>query len=446
MLPYAPMKPVSTLNIWRLTWPTILSNIIFMLMGIAYLKIAGEMGADAVAAVTTGQRVYWVLHAIMMGLCSSTTALVGRYWGADNKTLAGRFATLSILLFFIDGVIFSWLIIPFREQLLSIFSLSTEAQRLAGEFVFWTLLFAPAMLATLVFNMAFRAIGDSKTPLWTYAIGVPLSILFGAALTYGWAGLPAVGLSGLAIGGGIATTLTLVIFLLIWAKGGLALKLSSPLPDILSNGRALVKIGMPAAFEQAFFQSGLLVFLVFLSSYGNAPFAAYGIGLSILGVMIVIAFSFAISAATLISQHLGAGDPKGAYNAGWKTMRTCVYLMIVGAILMSLFAEEIGRFMIDDDEVIGHMVQFTYILAICLPLMAIEFSMAGALRGAGDTRFPMMVTVFSILISRMLAPWILVTMGADVFWVYATSILDFSLKAGLNMARFRKKRWMQMPQ
>ena len=97
------MKPVSTLNIWRLTWPTILSNIIFMLMGIAYLKIAGEMGADAVAAVTTGQRVYWVLHAIMMGLCSSTTALVGRYWGADNKTLAGRFATLSILLFFIDG-------------------------------------------------------------------------------------------------------------------------------------------------------------------------------------------------------------------------------------------------------------------------------------------------------------------------------------------------------
>ena len=74
MLPYAPMKPVSTLNIWRLTWPTILSNIIFMLMGIAYLKIAGEMGADAVAAVTTGQRVYWVLHAIMMGLCSSTTA------------------------------------------------------------------------------------------------------------------------------------------------------------------------------------------------------------------------------------------------------------------------------------------------------------------------------------------------------------------------------------
>jgi len=58
----------------------------------------------------------------------------------------------------------------------------------------------------------------------------------------------------------------------------------------------------------------------------------------------------------------------------------------------------------------------------------------------------MMVTVFSILISRMLAPWILVTMGADVFWVYATSILDFSLKAGLNMARFRKKKWMQMPQ
>ena len=104
-----------------------------------------------------------------------------------------------------------------------------------------------------------------------------------------------------------------------------------------------------------FFQAGLLVFLVFLTSYGNAAFATYGIGLSILGLMIVVAYSFSISSAILVSQHLGAGDKQGAYDAAKKTARTSVYLMIVGGAVISLFAEEIARFMIDDPEVISLM-------------------------------------------------------------------------------------------
>jgi Na+-driven multidrug efflux pump len=158
--------------------------------------------------------------------------------------------------------------------------------------------------------------------------------------------------------------------------------------------------------------------------------------------MIVIAFSFSISSATLVSQHLGAGDKKGAYNAGWRTMRTCVYIMMAGGAMMSLFAEEIARFIIDDPEVIALLVPFTYIISCSLPLMGVEFSMAGALRGAGDTRYPMMVTMFSILLSRVLVPFVLVQIGADVMWLYATSLLDFGIKSSLNLRRFRKKDWL----
>ena len=437
------MDSISTLNIWRLTWPTIISNIVYMLMGVAFLKIAGTFGTDAVAAATTGQRLYFILHAVMMGLCSGTTAMVGKYWGANNQLLAGRFASLSVLLFFLDGLLLAWIAIPFREQLVGIFGLSSDAHRLATDFVLWTAVFAPAMLTTLVFNMAFRATGDSKTPLWSAIVGVTLSVALGTAMTFGWAGLDARGISGLAIGGGIAMTITIVIFLLIWIFGGFNFKPASPFPDMVSNGKVLVNIGLPAAFEQAFFQGGLLIFMVFLAGYGSAPFAAYGIGLSILGIVIVVAFSFSISSATLVSQYLGAGDLTGAYQAGWKTMRTSLYIMITGGVLMSWFAEEIARFMIDDPQVIMHMVQFTYILSACLPLMAVEFTMAGALRGAGDTRYPMMVTVFSILLTRIIAPWILVRMGADVVWLYATSLVDFSIKSSLNMRRFRKKDWLK---
>ena len=438
------MNPVSTLTIWRLTWPTILSNIAFMLMGLVFLKIAGGMGTDEVAAATTGQRLFFMLYAIMMGLSSGTTAMVGRYWGAGDKKLAGRLAALSVVIFSFDGLLLCWIAIPFREQLVGIFGLTPESNRLAVEFVFWTILFAPAILAQMVLSFALRATGDTSTPLAMALISVILGVYCGIAYTFGWHGLAPRGLSGLAIGSGIGATLSVVSFLALWVGGGLSFKPKNPLPDFISNGRALVKIGMPAAAEQMFFQAGLLVFLVFLTRYGNAAFATYGIGLSILGLMIVVAYSFSISSAILVSQHLGAGDKKGAYDAAKKTARTSVYLMIVGGAVISLFAEEIARFMIDDSEVITLMVPFIYIISCSLPLMGIEFSMAGALRGAGDTRYPMMVTLFSIALSRVLVPWVLVEMGADVIWLYATSLLDFGIKSSLNTIRFRKKAWLNL--
>ena len=88
------------------------------------------------------------------------------------------------------------------------------------------------------------------------------------------------------------------------------------------------------------------------------------------------------------------------------------------------------------------MVNLTYVLCFSLPFMGVEFSMAGSLRGAGDTRFPMMVTIFSMLLTRLIMPLILIQMDADVIWLYGMSLVDFSIKASLNMWRFRKKTWL----
>jgi Na+-driven multidrug efflux pump len=186
----------------------------------------------------------------------------------------------------------------------------------------------------------------------------------------------------------------------------------------------------------------VLIFLGFLTTHGNAPFAAYGIGISLLSLIIVVAFSSAISGTTLVSQHLGAGDADGAYQAGRRTMRTAFYIMLIGAIIMRCSASPLTHFMIIDPQVVRYVIQVIHILCLCMPLMAIEFSIAGALRGAGDTRYPMMVTLFSIGISRVIAPLILLQMQLDVIWLFYTTLLDYLIKSSLIMARFRSKKWL----
>ena len=60
------------LGIWELAWPAILSNLLFSIIGIVSIKIVGTLGADAVAAVTTGHRIFWGLQAVLMAISAGT--------------------------------------------------------------------------------------------------------------------------------------------------------------------------------------------------------------------------------------------------------------------------------------------------------------------------------------------------------------------------------------
>ena len=64
-------------RVWQLAWPTIISNLLFTVVGFMHIKIAAGLGTSAVAAVTTGHRVFFLVQAILMGLSVAATAMVG---------------------------------------------------------------------------------------------------------------------------------------------------------------------------------------------------------------------------------------------------------------------------------------------------------------------------------------------------------------------------------
>ena len=75
--------------------------------------------------------------------------------------------------------------------------------------------------------------------------------------------------------------------------------------------------------------------------------------------------------------------------------------------------------------------------------MAIEFSLSGALRGAGDTRSPLIFTLVGLILVRVPLAYVLYKGGLGVEWVFGTLIADYILKAFLFMIRYRSKRWMK---
>ncbi len=403
----------------------------------------GGLGPDAIAAAVTGQRVTFILQAVLTGVLAGSTALIARNWGAKNKEEAGIFFTRTVQLVLFIALITSVVIWHSAEPLVTFFGLKGEALTLSIEYLRSIAPFYIAFGCGLGLITALRAVGDVKTPMIIGVIMNLFAIFFMLVFVNGWLGFPEYGVRGAALGIGLSFLIGAILLIVFWLSNQLPVKYSSIFTLDTYRVKEIFKVGLPAALEQVIFQGGITAFLILVALYGTEAYAAYGIGVQILSFSFVIGFGFSIAGATLVGQHLGAGDTDQARRAGWGAMRLSIVSMTFFGILITLFAEPLARFMIDNDEVVRLSVIFIWLLGSMQPLMAIEFSLGGALRGAGDTKTPLMITLTCLLFIRVLLALIFYMLDASVEIIFSTLVADYIVKGFLYVARFRSNKWMQ---
>jgi len=260
----------------------------------------------------------------------------------------------------------------------------------------------------------------------------------------GWMGFPEYGVRGAALGNGLSFVIGALLLIVFWRTNQLPVRYSSILHLDLKRVKEIFKVGLPAALEQVIFQAGITAFLILVALYGTEAYAAYGIGVQILSFAFVIGFGFSIAGATLVGQHLGAGNPNQARRAGWGAMRLSIVSMTFFGILIAFFAEPLARYMIDNDEVVRLSVVFIWLLGSMQPLMAIEFSLGGALRGAGDTKTPLVITLTCLLFIRVSLALIFYMLDASIEVIFSTLVADYVVKGFLYVARFKSNKWMNV--
>ncbi len=430
------------MGVWTLAWPSIITNLFYATSSIAAIKVVGGLGPDAIAAAVTGQRVTFILQAVLTGVLAGSTALIARNWGANNKEEAGIFFSRTIQLVIFLALISAILIWKFAEPLVIFFGLKGDALVLSTQYLKSIAPFYLAYGCGLGLITALRAIGDVKTPLVIGVIMNLFAVFFMLVLVNGWLGFPEYGVVGAALGNGVSFVIGAALLIVFWLSNQLKVKYSSIFHFDIQRVKAIFEVGLPAALEQVIFQIGITAFLILVAFYGTEAYAAYGIGVQILSFSIVIGFGFSIAGATLVGQHLGAKDEEQAKRAGWGAMRLSILSMTFFGILIVIFAEPLARYMIDNDEVVRLTVIFIWLLGSMQPLMAIEFSLGGALRGAGDTKTPLVITLTCLLFIRVFLAVIFFLLDARVEVIFSTLVADYVVKGFLYVARFRSDRWM----
>ena len=430
-------------EIWALALPSILGNLSYTMVGMVQIKFIATLGAEGLAAVGAGQRIFFAMQAILMAVTAGTTALVARAWGAGDYTEASRVTMASLVLGGAMSLVIGILGILFAHPIASVFGLDETTLAMATLNIRWFLVFNVVFAGTFILSAALRASGDAWSPLWM-SVGINvLNIPLLYAFIFGHWGAPEMGVAGSAVAAGISFSIGTGTLLVMWIRQKFRVKHVKGGWWRKARLRALLDIGYPAALEQGVFQLGFFAFLMLIGNYyGTEAFAAYNIGVSMLAVCMTVGFGFSIAGSTLVGQNLGANDPEAAARSGWRSLIFAILSMGTLGVFIILFAREITGFFIGDEPLtISYTVQFIYLLGGSMPLMAVEFALGGALRGAGDTRFPLIATTLGLIVVRCGLAGIATYLGLPVFYVYAALVGDYLLKSVLLIWRFHKGKW-----
>ena len=445
-------SPGGPLEVSVLAWPVIVNMVSFTLMGTADTFFVGRMGSEAQGAVGFSGTFMWSVYCFFVGTLEIVQTFVAQSVGAGRSARAARWGSAGLHL----ALIFSIIPMPlalFGEPMFRAMGVSAAMIPFAGAY------FRIRMLGTLPFFLSrigdgyYRGAGDTKTPMVVAGLANLLNIGLDAILIPGiprW-GIPACGVEGAAWASVIAMMGHSVAYIGI-ARRRRGRGEPSPryrdrfsLPDL----RELLRIGAPSGLHWTLDIAAWTLFSVMVARLEPVQAAANTVGLTIIRASFMPGFGVSTAAQTLVGKYLGARNVAAARRSGWTaTWLTAAYMGGMG-LLFLLFRETLIGWFSDDPEVVRIGSRLLLWGALFQLLDGVQIVLAGALRGAGDTRYVMWASLAGAW--AVFAPLTLVLMiglglGAEGgwlavnAWVIALAVMlawrfrgDAWTKGGLNL-------------
>ena len=431
---------------WTLAWPVIFSFSIESLVGLFDILMVGRLGATAVAGVGVGVQIMGAVDATLFAVGTGALAIVARHMGAGERRAAEETLRQSIVAAAVLSIVAAVPVLAMAPAIIRAFHVNEAVVAAGTPFLRIVMLGVPAAAVLFVVVAGLRGAGDTRTPLAIGAVVGVLNVGLAYVLIFGRLGLPALGVAGAATATALAFVAGATLGVVLLARGRLVLRLHvRPYRLRADVVRRVLAIGVPAAVEHLLMQVGFFVYIVFAAHYGTAPVAAYFIGARILSLSFLPGFGFGAAAATMVGQSLGARRPDDAERSARAAVRLSFTMMTAAGIVIFAGARPIARLFVDDEAVVADAFSFIRVLAAAQPLMAVDFTLGGALRGAGDTRYPLVTVLLGFYVCRLgVAYLVTFSLGLGVLWLWLAVLGDYAARATLKARRFGSGAWKRV--
>jgi putative MATE family efflux protein len=433
----------------KLAWPSIMEQILEMMVGMVSTIFMGRIGTDAVAAVGMVNMLMGFLQTVFAGLSMGTTVIIARVIGEGNKLEAKRALIQSIYMAIVVGLFIAITGRIFSISILKLFFGGTDVKVFNIGFSYFNIILInlPFFVLDIIVSGAMRGAGDTKTPMVITGVVNIINIILNTTLIFGVHALhiPALGVAGSAIAVTISRIIgvTTRIIVLYNLKG---LKLNLSLRDDysikLNLMKRIINIGVPGFIEQAVMQGGFLILQVIIITMGTVAMASYNIGINVNALAFFPIFGFAIANTTLVGQSLGERQYKKAESYAYESLKITMIVGFFLGILMFIFSKQLASLYSNDPLVIKEAVGLIRLFAILEPLLAILNLCSATLKTSGDIMYVMVSSFVGLWSCRVMLSFVLNKyFGIGMTAVMIGIFFDFSSRSFMYLSRMNKGKW-----
>lgn len=401
--------------IFRFAIPLLIGNILQQLYNITDSVIVGQfLGKEALAAVSASYFIYYFVISLVIGIGSGTSVIVSQYFGAKRFDKVQRAFSTFFIFMLVAGIILSIAGIVLAE---TIFRITNTPPEVIPQAVSYFKIYIGGTFLFVTFNSVIsilRGMGESTRPmifiLITTLLNVVLDLLFIIQFEWGIEGAARATVIAQGIGMCIALRYVDRIHPLLSIK-------KKDLIFNLSLFKEELKIGLPTSIQQCAIALGLIALLGIVNSFGADTLTAYGAAGKIDTIIIQAMLTLSGVLAAFCGQNFGAGKFERAKKGLRITMVTNVIFCFIAFGVVYFFGEQLMRAFTSDKIVIALGQEYLTIIGAFFIVHGTLNIYNGALRGAGDTMFTMLTSLFSLWLVRIpLAYWLNEQMGRSGIW------------------------------
>ncbi len=427
------------LTIRRIALPAIAANLLMTTFHtVDTFWIGRYLGADSLAAVTGS--VFWIWLVISIGEMVSigVDAIAARRHGERRP----REAAHSVG----DGVVFGFSLglaiavaSPFLLTSLFVMMRTGADVTVIGEhYLGMYLLGMPFIFAFFAVDAAFRAAGDTRTPLYILLVTTVAGLLLDPLLILGAGPVPAMGVRGAALATLVPRGVACVLGVWLLHRRAM-ITFAVPRPAVWAQ---IARIGAPAATTGVVFSFIYVLLTRTTTQFGTPALAALGLGFRIEGIVYVVSVGAGAAVAAIVGQSLGAGDTERARKAGWSAVRLVSVVGAMMALVAMLIPEQLAALFTTDAAVIAEAGRYLRIAAFSQLFLGAEVVLESAMGGAGWTLPPMLGSTAITALRIPVGAWAAAQFGTTGLWW--TLALTAAARGVLMAALWGSGRWRRV--
>ena len=436
-------------EILKVAAPVVISKLSFTMMGLVDTAMVGRIGASEQAAVGIATTYMFTLYVFGLGLIGVVNTLVSQNDGAGNRMKCGAILGHGLRLATIVGAV-TWLILFYSEPLFTVVGLSEEVARFGYGYLLFRIIGLFGVFWYWTYNAFMEGIGDTRTPMWITIGGNVVNIILDYVLIFGLGPIPAMGVEGAGLATAMCNLFILACFIGIThrrrtvyvTKYGANRLLAIYEPALI---RRMLFLGFPMGLQFLMEVGAYLFFSVVVGWVGDIALAANQVTIRVTSISFMVAFGIGVASTTLVGRHQGQQRSDLALMAGRRTIKLMLgYSLLCGLCFVCLPGLLAGVFT-PFQEVAETTVSLLYLAAIFQIFDGINMVGYAALRGAGDTKWPLWVVILvHWFIGVPLVYLLTIVVGYGVFGTWMAMSIMMIFQAALIYYRFESGTWKQI--